>query len=150
MTNPDFVYTTYIKTTPEKLWAALTHPEFTKQYWADGITSDWKKGSEWKLANKGSTKVVGKVLESLPPKRLVVSWAEPENPKDHSRVTYELEQIGEVVKLNVVHGEFTPGSLLPAKISQGWPLVLCSLKSMLESGKALDTWGIKTCGNEAA
>ncbi len=148
MSNPDFVYTTYIKTTPEKLWNALTNPEFTRQYWAKENVSDWKKGSDWKMVTldaKRDVNVLGKVLESVPHKRLVMTWAEPADKTDESRVTFEIEAIGDAVRLNVVHGDFKPGSLMPGRISQGWPLVLCSLKSFLETGKAIDIMGIKKC-----
>jgi uncharacterized protein YndB with AHSA1/START domain len=142
MNNTEFVYTTYIKTTPEKLWKAITTPEFTRQYWADGIVSDWKKGSTWKHA-AGAYIMGGEVLESDPPRRLVITWAEPgdgTNIARHSRVAFEIEAIGDMVRLNVVHNDLLPGSVMAGKISVGWPRVLSSLKSLLETGAALDTW----------
>ena len=142
MTNPDFVYTTYIKTTPEKLWAAITNPEFTRQYWGHDNVSDWKKGSEWKhVSSDGNdVKIVGQVLESVPPKRLVLSWASPDNKADDSRVTFEIKAVGDMTCLNVIHGNFKAGSDMASRVSMGWPRVLSSMKSFLETGKALDTW----------
>lgn len=147
----DFVYTTYIKTTPEKLWQALTTPEFTRQYWVNANISDWKKGSEWKHASPdGQTHVIGKVLESNPPKRLVLSWAAPDDLSDVSQVSFDIEMVGGLVKLDVVHNQFKQGSTMPGKISKGWPLVLCSLKSLLETGKAIDIVAVKgPCGADA-
>ena len=84
MNSPEFVYTTYIRTTPEKLWDAITNPEFTRQYWGGyGNISDWKKGSKWKHVGddeKHTVRVVGEVLESVPPKLLVLTWADPADP----------------------------------------------------------------------
>ena len=146
MSNTEFVYTTYIKTTPEKVWAAITHPEFSRQYWMDGIGSDWKKGSKWQQVSGGETPTVtvgGVILESSPPRRLVMTWADPADTSDiskHSRVTFEIEPIEGMVRLNVIHGNLKTGSIMAGKISTGWPRVLSSMKSFLETGTALDTW----------
>ena len=153
MEKPNLVYLTYIRTTPEKLWAAITKPEFTRQYWGAGHTnvSDWKKGSKWEHISGDETPevyVVGEVLESIPPKRLVLTWADPAEPEDVSRVTFEIEPIEDMVRLNVVHGDFKPGSVMANKVSQGWPLVLASMKTYLETGKGLDIWSAKKpCGS---
>lgn len=138
MTKPDFVYTTYIDTTPEKLWAAITAPEFLHQYWGD-MRSDWKKGSKWSyVRNAGDAPFMGgEVLESVPPKKLVYTWAETKDPADVSRVTFEIETIDGMTRLTVLHGDFKAGSEMPGKISQGWPRVLSSLKSLLETGHPL-------------
>jgi len=147
MSNPDFVYTTYIKTTPEKLWNAITNPEFARQYWGGHTNiSDWKKGSKWQhedTNNNNSVRVAGKVLESVPPKRLVLTWADPADAADDSRVTFEIEPIEDMVRLNVIHGDFKPGSIMAGRVAMGWPLVLSSMKSYLETGKAIDVAAVK-------
>ena len=155
MTKPEFVYTTFIKSTPEKVWDAITTPEFTRQYWG-GMenASDWKKGSQWQhLAKdeKDPVYVTGKVLESERPKRLVLTWADPDQLDDESRVTFEIEQIEDMTRLMVVHGDFKPGSTMQPKISQGWPRVLSSLKSYLETGTGINIRAGKTgCGAQAS
>ena len=154
MTTPrDFVYTTYIKTTPEKLWAALTNPEFTKQYWGQKNISDWKTGSDWRHEHGGDghTLITGKVIESNPPHRLVLSWAAPDNLDDLSQVSFDIQIVGDMVKLDVVHGQFKPESKMAAGVTAGWPRVLSSLKTYLESGTPLDTWADhgKSCGAAA-
>lgn len=142
----EHVYVTYIRTTPEKLWEALTKPEFTRQYWGNKANvSDWKKGSRWEHLEEGDPEawVAGKVLEIDPPKRLVLSWFSPDDPNDVSKVTFEIESKEDVVCLKVVHGDFKPGSSMSGKVSQGWPLVIASLKTFLETGEALDVLKIK-------
>jgi len=149
MSNIEHTYTTYIRTTPEKLWAAITNPEFARQYWGGHVNiSDWKKGSEWEHQSTNDNNLVrvkGKVLESVPPKRLVLTWADPASLADDSRVTFDLEPIQDMVRLSIVHGDFKPGSAMSGKVSKGWPLVLSSMKSYLETGKAIDIWAIKRC-----
>ncbi len=151
MTKPELVYTTYIRTTPEKLWNAITNPEFTRQYWGGNVNvSDWKPGSKWQHVTSDEqrlVRVVGKVEESVPPKRLVLTWAEPGNEADVSRVTFEIEPVQDAVRLDVIHGDFKPGSDMINKVSGGWPRVLSSLKSFLETGKALD---VANCGSKHA
>jgi len=149
MTKTEFVYTTYIKTTPEKVWAAITNPEFSRQYWVNGIVSDWKKGSKWQhVANaEGCSALGGEVLESLPPKRLVITWADTMPTPDQagpSRVAFDIEAIQDMVRLVVTHSNLAAASVMAGKISAGWPRVLCSMKSLLETGKALDTWAGQT------
>jgi uncharacterized protein YndB with AHSA1/START domain len=149
----DFIYTTFIRTTPEKVWAAITTPEFTRQYWGGHVNiSNWKKDAEWQHEDTGDNNVVrvaGKVLEIDPPKRLVLSWFAPDDVADSSTVTFEIEQVADMVRLDVLHGEFKPGSVMAGKVSKGWPLVLSSLKSFLETGKAIDIMGLKQgCGEK--
>ncbi len=136
--NNDFIYTTFIKSTPEKVWQAITNPEFARQYWGNETISDWKKGSDWKLvsADGKDIRVVGKILESTPPTRLVVSWASPQNTADESQVAYDISMLADMVRLEVVHSKLS--TEMAGRITYGWPRVLSSLKSFLETGKALD------------
>jgi len=141
MQKPKLVYATYIRTTPKKLWAAITKPEFTRQYWAGlANVSDWKEGSPWQHVTKAKPPevyITGKVLECIPPKRLVLSWTDPDDLADKSRVTFEIEAIEDLVCLTVTHGNFKAGSSMVGKVSWGWPRVLSSMKSFLETGKGL-------------
>jgi uncharacterized protein YndB with AHSA1/START domain len=143
MGNDRFVYVTYIRTTPEKLWAALLEPEFTRQYWF-GFTqkSDWKQDSSWQLIDRdGKVTDSGKVLEITPPKRLVISWQNEFMPElaaeGPSRATFELEAQEQLVKLTVTHEIAKEGSKLIQSVSGGWPMVLSGLKSLLETGQVL-------------
>lgn len=144
MSKPSFVYVTYIASTPEKVWDALTNGEITRHYWAHRIASDWKGGSKWKLRRLDDTSkidVQGQVIESVPPQRLVISWERPDNPEGPagvSRVTFEIETMFEDVRLTVKHEELQPGSPMLESVSKGWPAVLCSLKSFLETGRGLE------------
>ncbi len=141
--NDRFVYVTYIRTTPEKLWEALRQPEFTRQYWA-GTTQDcdWKPGSSWKLMiPDGRVGDAGTVLEIDPPRRLVLRWRNeflPDMKADgFSRCTYQIEPAAEMVKLTVTHEIDVPKSKFIASISNGWPMILSSLKSLLETGESI-------------
>jgi len=138
-----FVYVTYIRTTPEKLWEALTKPEFTRSYWY-GMRQDcdWQAGSPWQLVfSDNSVADAGKVLEIDRPRRLVLAWHNEFRPElkteGDSRATFELEPNGDTVKLTVTHEMDRDGSKLIEAVSGGWPLVLSSLKSLLETGKGL-------------
>ena len=143
MAESRFVYVTYIRTTPAKLWQALLEPEFTRQYWAETWQeSEWKPGASWKIMiPDGRVADAGEVLEIEPEKRLVLRWRNEFMPElraeGDSRLTYELEQVGESVKLTVIHEMDRPGSKLIDAISQGWPHILASLKSLLETGESL-------------
>lgn len=143
MDKPRFVYVTYISSSPQKVWNALIDPETTAKYWQHENVSDWKPGSRWehRAADKDRTlRLVGKVIESSPPKRLVMTWALPADdarPEKHSRVTFEIEPVKDVVRLTVTHDEFEPGSEMFNSIQEGWPKVLSSLKSLLETGRPL-------------
>jgi uncharacterized protein YndB with AHSA1/START domain len=143
MDKPQFVYVTYISATPEKLWNALIDAEMTTKYWQRVNVSDWQPGSRWehRRADKdGAVLLVGKVIESSPPRRLVLTWAFPADEareEKHTRVTFELEPIGDVVRLTVTHDRLEPGSDMLQGITQGWPKVLSSLKSLMEAGRAL-------------
>jgi len=142
-TMTEFVYVTYITSTPQKVWDAITTPEFTSQYWGKKIVSNWKPGSQWDMASIDGSNVVnitGEVLESRPPSRLVLSWVKPDNRADrseYSRVVFEIETRGDAVRLNVLHDQLKPGSEMFIGISDGWPRVIAGLKSFLETGKGL-------------
>ena len=145
MGNGDrFVYVTFIRTSPEKLWDALTKPEFTRKYWF-GSTQDstWEPGSSWQLkAPDGRLTDSGKVLEIDKPRRLVLSWQHQMMPdmkaEGESRATYELEPQGDVVKLTVTHEIGKKDSKLIKGVSGGWPIILASLKSLLETGESIE------------
>ena len=138
-----FVYVTYIRTTQQKLWDALREPAFTRQYWFGAWQeSDWKKGSSWKMFfPDGRLGDAGEVLEIDPPKKLVLKWQHQWRAdlkeEGYSRATMELEPVGEVVKLTVTHEIERPESKLIEAVAGGWPQVLASLKSFLETGTAL-------------
>lgn len=140
MNKPELVYVTYIRSTPQKTWDAITQPEFARQYWGGNANlSDWKEGSGWRHVNPANeTWVQGEVVESVPPKRLVLTWADPDDLKDVSRVTYEIEPQDGIVRLTVTHDRFHADSEMAGKVSKGWPHVLSSLKSFLETGTGLD------------
>ncbi len=142
MEKPKLVYSTFIRTTPKKLWTAITKPEFTRQYWA-GVenVSDWKKGSKWEHIGGDKQRevwITGEVLECNPPKLLVLSWADPDNLADKSRVTFEIEAIEDMTCLKVTHDNLKAGSKMLRGVSWGWPRVLSSMKSFLETGKGLN------------
>jgi uncharacterized protein YndB with AHSA1/START domain len=141
----EYIHVTYIATTPERVWDAIVKPEFARQYWGHENISDWRPGSAWKHrdAETGEIRIVGKIVEAMPPKRLVITWAYPQdenNATEQSRVTFEVEPIDSMVRLTVTHDELVPGSNMEKGIKQGWPRVLSSLKTFLETGKPLPTW----------
>jgi len=143
MDKPRFVYVTYISTTPEKIWDALINPKMTALYWQNENVSDWKAGSKWEhrgFDEARTLRLVGRVVESAPPRRLVITWAFPadEAREDkHTRVTFDIEPVGDVVRLTVTHDRLEAGSQMLEGITDGWPKVLSSLKSLLETGRAL-------------
>jgi uncharacterized protein YndB with AHSA1/START domain len=143
MASSRFVYVTYIRTTPAKLWQALTQPEFTRQYWAETWQeSDWKPGASWRIMiPDGRVADSGQVVEIEPERRLVLSWRNEFRPElraeGFSRLTFEIEKVGESVKLTVIHEMDKPGSKLIDAVSNGWPHILASLKSLLETGESL-------------
>lgn len=144
MADSRFVYVTYIRTTPEKLWRALIDPEFTRRYWCDTQQeSDWKLGASWRIMiPDGRVADSGEILEIEPRRRLVLTWRNEFKPELHaegySRLTYELEQQGESVKLTVIHEMDKPDSKFIQAVSNGWPAILASLKSLLETGEPLE------------
>ena len=141
MPRSSFVYVTYIRTTPEKLWSALTDDtEFMKQYWF-GVhcESAWTAGSSWKMLHPdGRILDAGEIVEAKPPKRLVIRWQHQDKPElkaeGASLCTMELEPVGSAVKLSITHTiEREPSNLIVA-VSGGWPKIISNLKSLLETG----------------
>lgn len=139
-----FVYVTYIASTPEKVFSAITTPEIARRYWGHENVSSWEKGARWehvKANDERRVELVGEVLENDPPKRLVVSWAnasEAHDPARHSRVTFEIEPYEKMARLTVRHEDLIADSGMANAVSKGWPVVLSSLKSYLETGNGLD------------
>jgi uncharacterized protein YndB with AHSA1/START domain len=135
-----FVYVSYIRTTPEKLWSALTDAEFMKQYWF-GVhcESQWKAGSAWKMVDgKGQILDAGEIVEAEPPRRMVIRWQHQSKPElkaeGESLCTIELEPFGAAVKLSITHTINREPSKLIEAVSGGWPKVISNLKALLESG----------------
>jgi uncharacterized protein YndB with AHSA1/START domain len=154
MSKPEYVYTTYIETTAEKLWHALTDGDFTERYWfGHRVASEWKVGGPYQFTKQGAPTIEGKVLISEPPKRLAYSWdsCSPEAKRERtSRVTFDLEPRGAVVKLTVTHDELDEGGKTLRDISGGWPMVMASLKSLLESGRVLEIDPASAAAKETA
>jgi len=140
MRKPDFIYVTYIETTPEKLWEALTSSEFSRRYWFNtDVKSDWKVGSPFALIMNGAPTDVGEILEADPPRRLSYTFQHVKDAgkQPPSTVVFTIEPHGKLVKLTLAHGDFAEGNAHLDSISKGWPAILSSLKSLLESGTAL-------------
>ncbi|MCI2421055.1 SRPBCC domain-containing protein [Saccharopolyspora sp. K220] len=156
MSNTEFVYKTYIKTTPQRLWQALTDPAFTRRYWGVAFDTDWQAGSPmtWEEHGAKTTNPGQVVLESEPYRKLSYTWhtftpewAEAVGVSEEvlakiadeprSKVTFEIEPVGDMVKLTVVHDGFEPDSTVLTMISEGWPELLSSLKTLLETGETL-------------
>jgi len=152
MKTQTFVYVSYIKSDADAIWSALTSSEFSKQYWfGSTIRTDWKVGSEIQLINEDNvTVVVGKVLAFNKPKMLAYSWTDQKSEKGKSeapsKVTFQIDHYepnAEVMKLTVTHEGFAENSDVFPRISNGWPMVLSNLKTMLETAKAMRMHG--TC-----
>jgi uncharacterized protein YndB with AHSA1/START domain len=143
MERTRFVYVAYIASSPGKVWNALIDPQLTAKYWQHENVSDWKQGSRWehrRCDSKKTLDLVGRVIASVPPRRLVLSWADPadeKNEENHSRITIDIAPFREVVRLTLDHEGLEPGSEMLEGITQGWPMVVSSLKSLLETGRAL-------------
>ena len=154
MERPQFVYTTYIRTAPERLWQALTEPSFTRRWWQTSFETDWLAGSPMVWDNNGIIIADPEqiVLESDPFRRLAYTWHTftPEmrervgdelyaklSSERRSRVSFDIEPVGDMVKLTVVHDDFEPGSTAATMVRNGWPIFLSSLKTLLETGEAL-------------
>ena len=143
MPKPEFVYVTYIETTPDKLWEALTSSEFSRRYWfGTELRSDWKVGSPFALVMNGTTTDVGEILEADPPWRLAYTFRhvldDDMRNEPPTKVVFAIEPHGKLVKLTLTHEGFAEGSKFYSGISKGWPAILSSLKSILETGKPLE------------
>ena len=139
--RPSYVYVTYIESTPERVWEALTDPDLTAQFWGHSNASDWHEGSPWehrRVNGSGIADVIGTVLESVPPRRLIMTFDAPgETPAGGpSKVTFDIEPYHEIVRLTVTHENLADSDALEA-ISAGWPAVCANLKSLLETGHVL-------------
>ena len=143
-----FVYVTYIRSTPEKVFEALTRPEIARRYWGHENVSDWKPGSSWqhvRADEERKVRIVGKVVEVSPPTHLVITWADPAeatDPASYSRVSFDVAAYEEMVKLTVTHDELEADSGMAKGIQRGWPIVLSSLKSLLETGQGMDVFAV--------
>ncbi len=140
MAKSTYVYVTYIRTTPQKLWEALTGPDFQRQYWFGmHCESEWRAGSAWKLvSDDGEVWDAGEIVESDPPRRLVIRWHHQKKPElkaeGPSLCTMELEPEAGAVKLTITHAIERDRSQVITAVSGGWPKVLSNLKSLLETG----------------
>ena len=154
--KPSFVYVSYIRASQQAVWTALIDPDFTAQYWSGTrVEADWRGGGKVVLRDpKIGVTDTGEVLAWDPPNRLAYSFSVAFDPvfaaEGHSRVTFELEQTGEVVKLTLTHDGFPANSKVREAVSHGWPSILSSLKSLLESGQALPTGDTTAARAEAS
>ncbi len=142
--NSTYVYETYIRAPAERVWQALTSAEFTSQYFhATHVDSTWEPGApvRYDYAPGGAVAVEGEVLEAAPPHKLAITWHvlynEDAEREPASRVTFEIETLDQQTRLRIVHDRFVEGSVVQPEISKGWPWILSSLKSLLETGEAL-------------
>lgn len=141
-----FVYVTYIASTPDKVFEAIIKPEIARRYWGHENVSDWTPDARWehvRADDARTVELVGEVVEISPPSRLVITWAaasQADNPAGYSRVTFDIVEYEDMVRLTVTHDELEAGSGMATGISKGWPIVLSSLKSLLETGKGLDVF----------
>lgn len=147
MNDPKLVYVTLIRTTPAKLWEALTNPDFIQQYWfGRRNTSSWKEGEVIESHSpEGELEWHGKILKSVPETEVVFSFDDLEYPEPPSTVTFRIEALGtgtmpqgRAVQLTVIHEDFPAGSKVREGVMNGWPAILSSLKSLLETGKSLE------------
>jgi uncharacterized protein YndB with AHSA1/START domain len=138
-----FVYVTFIKTTPDALWAALTTSAFMKQYWFGvSIETDWKVGSPWKMVREnGELTDTGEVIEADKPRHILLKWRNEFRPdlkaEGYAFCAYDIEQVDGAVKLTVTHTSDVEDAKLIVAVSGGWPRILSNLKSLLETGATI-------------
>ena len=142
MDRPRHVFQIYIRTSAQQLWQAITDPEFTQRYFRNSrVESTWRPGDRIAYWIEQELVVEGQVLEAEPPRRLVTTWSFRRNPllRDDppSRVTWEIEPTGDACKLTVVHDAFASETRTYRDVGSGWPLILSSLKSVLETGEGV-------------
>ena len=142
MDRPRHVFHVYIRTTPEELWQAITDPEFTQRYFHNSrVESSWRTGDRVVYWIGGEIAVAGRVVDADPPRRLVTTWSFRRNldyrDDPPSRVTWEIEPVGNACRLTVVHDDFPSETRTFKSVGSGWPMILSSLKSYLETGEAL-------------
>jgi uncharacterized protein YndB with AHSA1/START domain len=142
--KPEFVYVVFIASTPESVWHALTTPEFTSQYWGGRrIESDWQQGSRVRqLGPGGRIESEGVVIEARPPHVLCYTFQMAHAGDPPSRITFEIELVGGMVRLRLTHSHEIPNSVTQEATIHGWPAILCSLKSLIETGKPLPFSGL--------
>ena len=151
-----FQYVTYIRAAPERVFAAITRPDMARAYWGHANISDWTPGARWSHVRDNpeqTVELVGEVVEHAPPHRLVITWAnasQADDPAAYSRVGFELTPYDGMVRLTVTHDGLIPGSGMLNGISRGWPMVLSSLKSYLETGHPIDVFARPTGADAAA
>ncbi len=150
-----YVYVSYIRASAEKVFEAIIKPEVSSCYWGHENISEWQVGSPWQHVRTNAERdvnIVGKVIEIVPPTRLVISWTNAtqiDDPESYSRVTFEISEYEDMVRLTVHHEELEVGSNMAKGIMHGWPLVLSSLKSLLETGQGMDVFA-KAKGSDTA
>lgn len=143
MSETRFEYVLYIRSTADKVWDGLTKSDVTRRYWCEvSMESDWKQGSTWRMvAPNGKLADGGEVIEVDRAKRLVVTWRheimQELKAEGYSRATFDLLPMGDTVRLSVTHTIDHEGSKLIADFARGWPPLLSSLKSLLETGEPL-------------
>ena len=143
--RPSFVYVTFIAAAPEKVFEAITSADISARYWGHSNVSDWQPGSRWQHVRTagGTVELTGKVVEHSPPSRLVISWvnvSQEADPQAYSRVTFEVIPYDGMTKLIVTHDDLIRGSGMEQGVTKGWPIVLSSLKSYLETGTGLNVF----------
>lgn len=150
MSKTGFVYVTYIRSTPEKVFEAITRPDVARRYWGHENVSEWQPGSPWqhvRADDARTVELVGEVVEISPPTRLIITWAnasQASDPAARSRVSFDIVAYEGMVRLTVTHDELEAGSGMANGIQKGWPIVLSSLKSLLETGEGIDVFAKPT------